>query len=236
MANKKTTGDSSKLKSMFGKISTNDILNILFGASTLKDFANTTEGKKVAEKISGKIFGIGAGDEALKIKAFDYYIEKILELNLSDLKDEQEIVKLKKKFNGFFEYLKEEGYSTLWLRNVLATMRPGDKEGENQAAREIAKIMMGKTFSEMVELADPDSIRITYLKKLSRGWEFVVNKSGKLDLLVDIPKFEKFVPSPKKMKEKAKADFFKFTKVFWSGVGAVIAIVLLRELILLVIN
>jgi hypothetical protein len=191
------TEKASRIKKILGNIDSSDLLNVIFGASTLKDFAKTEKGKATIDKISSNSLGIGTKDEALFKKACTFLLDKILELGrTTQSKERKEVLK---KIEKFLKDLEAAGYSRWWFRNALATMRKGDATGENQAAMTLSEIIEGNDFKEMKTLAGGDLIRKTYKKSISDGWEFVVNKSGKLDLLVDIPKFKKFVPSPKKM-------------------------------------
>lgn len=185
----KKTAD--KIKETFKKMNKADILNVLFGASNLADFAKTDEGKKIKDNLVGKIFGIGPNDEALLVKAVNSMIKEVMQLT-----DENEIKRVRKKVNGFLIDLDKNGYSRWWFRNVLAAMNKGDAKGENSAAEALAHIVEGDDFDDMVSLAGPYLIHKSYKKMAQDGWELVFGQ-GKFKLLVDWKKIPKHLVDAK---------------------------------------
>lgn len=165
-----------------------NIFATLLGASSFKDWAKSEAGKVALEKISSRMFGIGPEDEALFRKAINHLLDEVLDLKRKTQVDERKAVE--KKITQFLFDLEKNGYSTWWFRNVLATMRKGDQDNDNQAAKTLASILEGDDFDEMVEIAGPDLIQKSYKKKISEGWEIVVSNSGKLTLLYDKSKIK----------------------------------------------
>jgi hypothetical protein len=198
----------------------------LLGASSFKDWAKSETGKVVLEKISSRMFGIGPEDEALFRKAINHFLDEVLKLDRKTQVEERKNVE--KKITQFLFDLEKNGYSTWWFRNVLATMRKGDAEEDNQAARTLASILEGSNFNEMVEIAGPDLIQKSYKKKLSEGWEIVVGNSGKLTLLYDKSKI-KIGGFSSKAKADAKEGFSKGIKtgLIVLGIPVLIFIIIL---------
>ncbi len=195
----------------------------LLGASSFKDWARSEGGKIALEKMSSRMFGVGPEDEALFRKAINYLLDEILKLDRKTQIEERK--NLDKKITQFLVYLKTKGWSTWWFRNVLATMRKGDAEGENQAAQTLANIIEGKDFNEMVEIAGPDLIHKSYKKKISEGWEIVVGKGGQMIFLFDRSKISNFIqPKIETAKKDFKRGFVQTFLWFWGSIGTLVII------------
>ena len=222
----KTTGTTAKTaKKVFTK---ENLVTSLFSAVAFKDWAKTEAGKAAIEKISSKILGIGPGDEALFKKACTFLLDKILVLDrIAQVEERKDVLK---KIENFLKELEAAGYSRWWFRNVLATMRKGDDAGENQAAITLAEIIQGDNFKEMVTLAGDDLVRKTYKKKISEGWEVIIDKSEGMNLLVDIRKFPEILSGKiEKIKENFIDYSWGFAKKFWIGFGILVLIVVIVE-------
>lgn len=220
--NKKKAGFFTK-ENLFASI-----LGAMMG--NFKDWFSSEAGKLAKDKISNKVLGIGPEDEALFKKACSFLLDEILKLDVkTQVKERTEILL---KITGFLKYLEGEGYSLWWLRNVLATMRKGDDDNANQAAKTLGEIIQGKDFEEMAQIAGPDLIQKTYKKQLSEGWELVVNKSGQMTMLFDGSKITNFLKSKiKSTKDECKRGFVKGLVWFWGSISVLAVIFLVFYLI-----
>lgn len=219
---KKTTPTSSG-NSFFSK--ENFVAYMLgTGGNFFKDWIQSSEGKASTQRIMSRILGIGPGDEALFEKAITFLLDQILQLDRENKKAERKEVR--KKIKKFIDDLEKNGYSFWWFRNVLAKMKEGDAQGENQAAQTLAEIITADSFEEAKTMFSETLLRKTYLSRISEseGWEIIKHPSGSLEVLVDSSKINlnRGVSWAKNTLRESKAEvkrgFIRGLVWFWGSV------------------
>jgi len=161
------------------------------------------KGQEALKKLYGKVFNIGPNDEAILDNAVNEISQNL-----------EERAEIRKRVESFLSEMKKNNYSTEWFKAVLVKKNRDWKtgtKGKSPVAQTIEVILEGKDFNEKVEIATSELMRKTVVSKIKEGWQVVVDKNGKMNLLVN---FSKLKNKSSGIIEKAQDDF---KGGFWGG-------------------
>lgn len=155
------------------------------GMMTVDNLIKTVKselGQAAAKKLYGKVFNFGPWDEAI----FDNAIGETSE-------DPVERKRIRLMVDQFLKDMKENDFSTEWLKAVLVKKNRDwkiDMKGKSPAAKFIIDIDKGDDFEEKVKMANSELMHKTVKSRVRDGWQVLVGESGKLKLFVNPEKIQ----------------------------------------------